>query len=190
VLKKQWTLTQESFDRLLAWLHSDCEQAGKKYEEVRSKLVRGFMSHGCPVSEELADETINRVARRLPEIEKTYVGEPMRYFYRVAHYIHLEYLRKESEVAPLPPGELSLRENSDNIEPEYECLERCLQQLTPRNRELVLQYYQGEKGVKIEARKVLAQSLNIKLPALRLQAHRIRTNMKKCIQECLAQMAA
>src|ERR687883_865457 len=74
--KKEWTLTQESFDRLLAWLDPDREQAGKKYEEVRSRLVRGFSSHGCPVPEDLADEAINRVAKLLPEIEKTYVGEP------------------------------------------------------------------------------------------------------------------
>jgi hypothetical protein len=104
--KDPWTLTQESFDRLLAWLAPNREQAGKKYEEVRSRLVRGFTSHGCPVPEDLADETINRVAKKLPEIEETYVGDPVRYFYRVAHYVHLEYLKKESVVTPLPPGDL------------------------------------------------------------------------------------
>lgn len=187
--KKLWTLTQESFDSLLAWLNPDREQAGKKYEEIRSRLVKGFASHGCPAAEELADETINRVAKRLPEIAETYVGDPLRYFYRVAHYVHLEYLRKESHVAQLPPGELPVRENAEDIEPEYECLDKCLRQLTPDNRELVLQYYQGEKSMKIRIRKALALRLNTKQANLRLQAYRIRENMKKCIQECLEQRA-
>jgi hypothetical protein len=78
----------------------------------------------------------------------------------------------------------------ENIEPEYECLEQCLQQLTSRNRELVLQYYQGDKRVKIESRKALAHRLNTRLSAVRLQAYRIRLDMKKCIQECLERMVA
>ncbi len=183
-------LTRENFDRLLAWLHPEREQAGKVYEEIRSVLMKVFRSHDCPVPEELADETINRVAKKLPEIVETYVGDPARYFYRVAHYVHLEYLRRQpetttlSEDLPLPP------ESDEDIEVEYDCLEGCVRQLNPRNRELVLHYYQGEKGVKIERRRELARRLNIELPVLRLQAHRIRTGLKKCMRECLRQKAA
>jgi hypothetical protein len=51
----------------------------------------------------LADETINRVARRPPEIIGSYVGDPEPYFHRVGHHIHLEYLRRKLEGAELPP---------------------------------------------------------------------------------------
>jgi RNA polymerase sigma factor (sigma-70 family) len=183
--RKEWSLTQESFDKLLAWLDSDRELAGKRYEEIRLRLIKLFKCRGCLEPEELTDETINRVTKKLPEIIETYVGEPLRYFIGVAHNVHLEYLRKRSEtqkIEPPPPAEVQ-----DEIEPEYECLEKCLEQLSERNRELVLQYYQGEKQVKIKRRQVLAERLGTKLTTLRLQAFRIRANLKLCIQDCLRQ---
>ncbi|MBV9211644.1 MAG: sigma-70 family RNA polymerase sigma factor [Acidobacteria bacterium] len=188
--KKQWALTRESFDGLLAWLDPNREEAGKKYEEIRSKLVRGFASHGCADSEELADETINRVARRLPEIGETYVGDRMRYFYRVAHYVHLEYLKRPSSVTMLETEQLAAHDKTEDVESEYECLEQCLKRLTARSRELVLQYYQGERSVKIKIRKALAERFNTTTSNLRLQAHRIRATMKKCILKCLEERAA
>lgn len=189
--KQKWTLTSEAFDGLLCWLDSDRERAGEKYEEIRSGLIRGFRRHGCTLPEELADETINRVARRLPEIAPTYVGNPARYFYGVAHNVHLEGLRAQPEFSPLSSEELSLRgalpEALDEIEPEYACLKQCMEQLTPRNREMILQYYQGERQVKIKLRQELAERLGIRLTNLRLQAQRVRANLRSCILLCLEQ---
>ena len=188
--RKKWGLTQESFDHLLAWLHPDREQAGRVYEEIRAKLIKGFKSHDCPVAEDLADETINRVAKRVPEIVDTYVGDPARYFFGVAYKVFLEYLRSGPELAELPSDNLLTRDpTDDNKEVVYDCLERCLKHLSQYNRELILQFYQGEKRVKIELRKELAQRLGTKLANLRLQAHRIRESLKKCIQTCLEQEA-
>lgn len=183
------TLTQEDFNGLLGWLHPDRERAGEIYEEIRAVLVRGFRAQGCPVPEELTDETINRVAIKLPEFVETYVGDPVRYFRRVAHYVHLEYLRGARTAAPLP-DEFEPRADAEDVEPEYECLEECIGKLPPRSRELVLQYYQGEKRLKIELRKELAARLNTQLPQLRLQAHRIRTALKSCIVDCLRRRTA
>lgn len=183
-------LTQDSFDRLLRWLHPDRERAGKIYEEIRSSLVGGFRAHGCPVPDELADEAINRVAAEGPEFFAAYVGEPVRYFRRVAHYVHLEHLRRQRRTVPLPE-DMDLRAPvAEDVEQEYGCLEECMGQLRPGSRELVLQYYQGEKRVKIESRKRLATRLNTKLPQLRLKAHRIRLTLKECIMDCLRQKAA
>jgi len=66
-------LTQEAFDRLLAWLDRDRERAGQRYEEIRSQLIKIFVCRGCVASEELADLTINRVAGKLQEIVDSYV---------------------------------------------------------------------------------------------------------------------
>ena len=191
--EKGRTLTQEMLDGLLAWLHPDRERAGEVYEQIRSSLIKGFQAHGCPVPEELADLTINRVATKLPELVGTYVGDPICYFRRVAHYVHLEYLRREPDRVTLPEHvELAAPAPADveDIEREYECLEECIETLKPRSRELVLQYYQGERRLKIELRKELATRFNTKLPILRLQAHRIRTALKGCIRDCLRQKAA
>lgn len=193
--KKPWALTQESFDRLLAWLSPEREVAGKIYEEIRSDLIRGFRRHNCAAPEDLADETINRVAKRLPEFEATYVGPPTRYFFGVAHYVHWEYLRKEAVTVPLladPSGGGASQEDwqEEEAEPEYTCLRACIERLTSRNREIILQYYKGEKQIKIRLRKELAGRLGISLPLLRLQAQRIRVGLKKCILDCLAQQVA
>lgn len=177
-------LDQGSFDRLLAWLHSDREQAGRKYEDIRRRLIKLFACRGCHEAEDLADETINRVARKTEEITESYSGDPALYFYGVANKVHHEYLRKKPAPPPPPPLE------SDDAEREYECLDQCMQQLASDSRELVLQYYHEEKRAKIEHRKQLALSLGIGINALRLRAFRIREALQRCVLRCLGQAMA
>lgn len=189
-------LTQEGLDRLLAWLHADAERAGRVlYEQIRPALVGGFRAHGCPEAhaDDLADETILRVSCEPQGFFDAYVGEPLRYFRRVAHFVHLEYLRRQKKTVPLPE-DIEVRAPAaaadEDVEREYGCLEECISHLGPNSRELVLQYYQGERRVKIESRKALAERLDTKLPQLRLRAHRIRATLKDCIVNCLNQKAA
>lgn len=183
-MNKDWVLTKESFDALLAWLDPAREEAGRKYEEIRLRLIKIFVCRGCLEPEDLADETINRVSKKLKEIESTYSGEPARYFYGVANKVHLEYLRKP---VPRPPAPCDV---SDDIEKEYACLERCMQKLTSNNRMLVLQYYQEEKRAKIDQRKLLADRLGIALNALRIRACRIRASLQECVQSCVNEVTA
>ncbi len=184
-MNKGWVLTQESFDDLLAWLHPQREQAGQKYEDIRRRLIKIFTCRGCCEPEDLADETINRVSKKLKDIKSEFTGDPARYFYGVANKVHMEYLRRK----PTPPMPASL-EDSDQIEKEYECLERCMQKLTPDNRELVLQYYQDDKRAKIDHRKHLAEQFGIAVNALRIRAYRARAVLQECVHECLQQSAA
>ncbi len=184
-MNKEWSLTQENFDALLLWLDPNRERAGEKYERIRLRLIKIFTCRGCFESEELADETINRVAKRLKDIADEFEGEPALYFYGVASKVYLEYVRKKPALLPPPP-----RRDSDEIELEYRCLERCMEQLTSDNRQLVLQYYQDEKRAKIEHRKQLAEGLGIALNALRIRAHRIRLNLLECVQQCLQEQQA
>ena len=67
-VKKQWSLTKEAFDSLLSWLDPDREWAGEKYEVIRARLIKVFAYRGCHTPEELADETINRVAKKIDEV--------------------------------------------------------------------------------------------------------------------------
>lgn len=178
-------LTQESFDALLAWLGPDREQGGKTYEAIRRRLIKLFTCRGCHEPEVLADTTIDRVVKRLKEIEGSYTGDRALYFYGVANNVHLEYLRRKPVVPPPPPPS-----DPDELEREHQCLESCLKRLPPGNRELVLQYYQEDKGAKIDNRRHLAERLGIALNALRIRAHRIRAALLTCMQECLDQQPA
>lgn len=184
-MKKEWVLTQESFEELLAWLDPNRDLAGQKYELIRTRLIKIFACRGCYEAEDLADETINRVTSKLKEITDSFYGEHARYFYGVANKIHLEYLRRKPPPPPPPP-----RHDSNEIEHEYDCLERCLQRLTTDNRDLVLQYYREERQAKIDHRRRLAEQLGIAVNALRIRAHRIRASLQDCVQNCVNEATA
>ena len=184
-LKKEWKLTEEAFSRFLVWLNPNPDQAGEKYEDIRRRLIKIFTCRGCICPEDLADETINRVIRRVPEIAEAYVGDPARYFYGVAHKIHLEYVRRKTSLEPPPAPE-----DSPRVEEEYACLDECMDKLPSHSRGLVLQYYQEEKHAKIDLRKQLAEQLGIPLNALRIRACRIRMTLHECVLQCLKQKAA
>jgi DNA-directed RNA polymerase specialized sigma24 family protein len=178
-MNKNWVLTKELFEELLNWLDPDREVAGQKYENIRRGLVKIFTSNGCHQVEDLADETINRVTNKLNQIKADYEGDPARYFYGVAKNIVHEDRRRRPDPAVLPPWK------DEEIDPEYECLERCLEELNAENRELVLQYYQEEKKAKIDHRRKLADKLGIALNALRIRAYRIRNSLELCVRTCL-----
>lgn len=178
--KKKWELNQESFEALLQWLHSDREQAGKRYEDIRGRLIKIFGSRCCAEPDVLADETINRVAKRVDEVSQTYTGDPALYFYGVANKIHLEQLRKQKPIERLP-----LVPDMDDYEAEYVCLEGCIGHLPARSRDLVLQYYEHEQQDKIMQHQRLAERFGIGLNALRIRAHRARLVLRKCIINCL-----
>lgn len=184
----EWELTEESFNLFLSWLDPDRDAAAKKYEDIQRRLIVLFDSRGCARSEELADETINRVIRRLPEMLDTYTGDPFAYLRVVARYIYLEQVKKQT--LPLPEGASELpapREETDE-EPEllHDCLDSCLERLKPGDRALVLDYYRKDKQAKINFRKELAERLGLSANALRIKVHHIRAALHQCIDACVA----
>ena len=179
-MNKNWYLSQEAFDALLAWLDSDREQAGIRYEQIRSRLIKIFTGRGCVEPEDLADETINRVTSKLREIENEFTGDQARYFFGVANKVHLEYLRRKT---PQPPS--SLPEDSSRLELEYRCLESCVDRLTDEDRDLLLRHYGAKGRTEAERRKALAEELGISLNALRIRIYRIRQALKECVEKCI-----
>lgn len=180
-------ITSENFGMLLSWLDPDQELAARKYEKIRDRLVRVFVGRGCYEADELADETINRVTVKMPSIRESYVGEPARYFFGVADKVHLEWLRKQKKARPV-----ELTDNSRQIVPEpedeteYECLEKCLKTLPDTLRELIVDYYRGEKRAKIERHKSLAEKWGLTVNAMQTKTCRIRAGLRKCVADCLA----
>lgn len=182
-------LTREGFDALLAQLGGEPEGA-RRYEEIRRRLIRLFEWRGCETPEDLADETIDRVARRLAGGLVVESGDPYRYFCGVAHRVYLEVLRgrrrerlaleRESRTPPPAPPE---EESPERLA----CLRHCLARLSADQAGLILDYHREERGAgKIEARKRLAGRLGLPMNALRIRAHRIRRGLEGCIGECLA----
>jgi DNA-directed RNA polymerase specialized sigma24 family protein len=179
-------LTREGLDALLASLDPDREQAGARYEETRRRLIRLFEWRGCECPEELADETINRVARQLAGGLALH-ADPYAYFCGVARLVSLEEVRRDArqhkalEAQTWPPAEPI--EPGDETDPRLDHLRHCLQALEPEHQSLVLRYHQGEQ--RIQDRKRLCQELRIEMNALRIRVHRLRRKIETCIQERL-----
>lgn len=187
-MKKDWVLSQDEFNAMLAWLDPDWERAGTKYESIRVRLIKILTCRGCPSPEELADETINRVASKVPEIVGTWEGDPSLYFYKVAQNIFLEWRRVTIRQVDVPVEEAqsvpALAAASDEVA-EHDCLDQCLKELAEGERTLMLEYYRQQGQAKIDHRKKLATEMGIAVNALRIRAHRIRRSLRKCVLDCL-----
>ena len=185
VPRQKWALNQEAFDKLLVAFDADRETAGRKYLEIRNNLTRFFEWRGCSFPEDHADETINRMAKRVFEGEA--ILNHSGYAMGVARLLLLEInkgrQREQSALAEIGAApDVYVPEDDD--ESRLTCLRSCLQTLSPDNRELILQYYQGEKGEKIENRKKLLDRLGIPVNTLRMRALRLRERLQSCVEEC------
>jgi DNA-directed RNA polymerase specialized sigma24 family protein len=183
-LAKINVLNQEDFDRMLLWLDPDPELVGVTYEKIRWRLVAILTSRGCACPEDLADETIDRVARRVVDIQATYVGDKAIYFLGVMNNVHHEYLKRPVlSRPPAPDDDVEAKETT------YLCLEKCLDKLSPNSRRLIEAYYSESKRAKIDLRKRIAAELGIRLSTLRLRALRIREKLQMCIEQCVVSEA-
>lgn len=183
-LRGEWKISPEMFDAFLAWLDPDRNKAGRRYEDIRRRLIKIFASRGCFCPEDLADETINRVIAKVHEIKEDYHGDPARYFGGVARNVFHEYARKRAvpTVQPRP-------DSPESREQALSCLDKCLEEIPVDNSSLILRYYEGQKGSRIRNRNEMARELGMEPNALRIRAHRIRTALQQCVGNCLAQSA-
>jgi len=184
-MKTTWSLTQESFEKLLTWLDSNREEAAAKYESIRFRLIKYFTCNGCgDQAEDLGDETLDRVAKKLErgEIPEPFTGNKALYFLAFAKNIRLESVRKAPDIPPPEPV------TQDKTEDESQCLEKCAPILPGEDRWLAIEYYRCEKSTKVEHHKKLAEKFNLSLAGLRTRIHRIRERLRPCIEECLERL--
>jgi DNA-directed RNA polymerase specialized sigma24 family protein len=182
-------LDGDAFRLLLERLSHDAGEAGLVYESLRQRLIRYFSWERTPRPEELADEVLDRVARKLHE------GEPIRdlpsYSIGVARLVAAEERTRSARrnallveaartLAPvsLPDGGGALPEETEP------CFPRCLAELAPESRQLLLRYYSGDGGQRIRNRKELAAELGVELNALRNRALRLRERLEQCMDRC------
>jgi len=95
--------------------------------------------------------------------------------------------REQQALAEIGTSSEVYEEEPDDSESRLVCLRSCLQTLSADNRELILEYYQGEKGEKIQNRKKLMDRLGIPVNTLRMRALRLRERLQSCVETCVAE---
>jgi DNA-directed RNA polymerase specialized sigma24 family protein len=181
-----WSLTSGAFERLLEALGHERGAAAREYETMRRKLMDYFTWRGAPDPSEHADETLDRVARRLEEGEA--VEHIRGYVYGVARLVLLETGRQSSrERAAQREWPARTDASAPGDDPRWACFDRCLQELAPDARSLIVAYYLGSGASHLEARKDLARRLGISYGTLKTRAHRVRVALERCVQACLGQ---
>jgi DNA-directed RNA polymerase specialized sigma24 family protein len=195
-LEKGRSIDRKAFRKFLDWLDLGTDSNGEKYLEIRRRLMRYFDWKKCTSPDELADETLNRVARRLSEEGEIKGVTPAHYCYLVARFVFLEYQRRPDrsyvsmEVLPDLPAVRPTAPRSTGLdaaelqEKRMICLDRCLQTLQSGQRELIMEYYRGDRGARIEHRNALAARLGVTANALSIRACRIRTMLERCVKTC------
>jgi len=178
-------LTREALERLLALLDPEREKAARKFHQLRRRLVRLFEWRGARFPDDLTDETILRVARRLEDGVEIRADDPFRYFCGVAHLVFKEVLRERRRERHLQDPANWPPRHDDEPEPDderMEVLQECLERLAPEHRDLILDYHEGERRERIENRRQIAERLGIPLNALRIRVHRIRSKLERCVE--------
>jgi DNA-directed RNA polymerase specialized sigma24 family protein len=174
-------------DLLLAALDPDRDLAAAKLLLLRRKLLKFFAWNKVPIPEDLVDETLDRVARRLHEGDAVRHPEFGAYVHGFARVVLRESWSRPRLVRA-QEGALSAAPVAEQVvaERRSRCLDLCLARLPPESRRLLLAYYQTENGAaKIASHRQLAAELDVTAGNLRLKLHRLRVELEICVRSCL-----
>jgi DNA-directed RNA polymerase specialized sigma24 family protein len=180
--KAKKEITQERFAGFLAWLGPDESSAGEEYERLRFRLCTFFSQRQCTFADELADETINRV---ILKYSSEAIENKVAYFYGVARNVYRESLRKER--IHLDIADVAIAAKAPE-EPSFsrECLDKCLERLSPESKSLLLDYFSEARLAKVQLHRRISESLDMSQTALRMRIMRTKQKLKTCVQECMA----
>lgn len=189
-MPEERTLKAEEFNALLAALTVNGEDPGQAYEAVRRRLILFFSARGLHDPEFAADDTLDRVARRIGDFVPGGPNSLNRFIYAFANNVRLEYYRQAArhplmDEAFLPEIGVPAAEIETAVDLRFECLMQCLNEIPTEERDLLLEYYSRDGMKKIELRKKISTREGISTNNLHTRIYRIRERIKKKIHECL-----
>jgi DNA-directed RNA polymerase specialized sigma24 family protein len=173
---------------LLERLRADSASGGFGYEQLRRRLILFFRQREPIEAETLADDALDRLARRLDE--GVPINNPASYAFGIAKLMLFEAnarrLRQEARVDE-PETRPAMIEDDDAIDPALaRALRTCLRSMGRRGSELMLAYYRDDDARRIKTRRNLAEKLGITLNTLRNRALRLRASLETCVRARMA----
>lgn len=156
-----------------------------EFERCIENLGRGLRAYfrfRCREDfEDLAQETLRRIAE---SSRKETPRDFEAYAFGIARHVFSEYVRAAGRERRLVEGLRVLQKpyHAEDTELKHRCLDRCINALPARERELLeLYYFRLGGGQKPGIRKTLAVSLSMSPNALRLAIHRIKDRLAGCV---------
>ncbi len=174
-------LKQSPHQKLLDAFGPDPEQAELRFAQLRQRLIYFFAARRLPFAEDLADEAIERCARRVSE------GAPLQSTVEAFALGIARNLEREQWKRPAPaslPAHLAAPASSPEVSILSQCLDECLQQLSTSERSSILRFYSATGGEKIRQRQLLAAELQVDANALRVRMYRLRQRLESCVRAC------
>lgn len=166
----------------------------EKYQGLRQKLIYFFAHQNCADPEGLADESIYRF---LSAAGKATIVDPDKFLFGIAKHVAHEYHR-QPKPEQLPEGDPPENTHTTVLpdplpgfdqqaeERNARCLQKCLQQFTPAQRQLLLDYYRGDgEGAQKRNRKDMAARLGIKPTDLTNRFLRLKRKLAELMAQCL-----
>lgn len=172
--RHRWELDREALEALLAALAPDRNLAGHKYEELRRRLINLFAWEQRDAPDNLADEVLNRLSRKVREGAE--IPNIDRFAFGIARLVIQEQIRTQRT------RQTAVRELQSAVKPDatnwsaLDAMQSCLDALPSDRRELIEHYY-------AEDRAQLARKLGVSLNALRNRAMRIREELFRCMTQ-------
>jgi RNA polymerase sigma factor (sigma-70 family) len=185
-VSSRWRISQDGFASLLAALGGTPQEAGQHYERLRSKLVFFFTRKSLHSPEDLADEVLDRLARRLSE--GLTISSVDAFALGVARHVAQEQSAIRNQPQSVDP---SFFDNvpavlDTPIEDERIAdLERCLRRLPSLDTQLLRSYYLGDANHLMSARKRMAERLGVSPGTLRQRVFLIRKRLLECVTTSL-----
>jgi DNA-directed RNA polymerase specialized sigma24 family protein len=168
---------QAVFDRLFQLLERDAQSVEEGYLYCRFKLVKFFAWRRCEDPDSLADETISRLLKNVQSGQEISSDKPYSYVYAIATNVFREYIRAKKKDLALVAIDEARGIGITTVEDD--CQRQCVEKMPIEKRELLARYYLDD-----EDREVIANESGLSLNALRLQVHRIKHGLKRCVEEC------
>lgn len=182
-------LTPELFEKFLALLAADRDEAGRQYEALRGRLLKFFEWRNCEQAEELTDTVFDRILKKISEGEE--IQKVPAFAVTVAQFVFKEYLRRNErqnqliedapEVQNIPAPESNENETDTR---RQDCFEKCLAKFGDDDRRFIIAYYETDEKTMIAARQRLAEKMNVSLNTIRIKACRLKAKLEKCVFDC------
>lgn len=176
----------EVFARFLNYLDSDPSRAQDQYKNIHQKVANFAEFSGAADGTQVADEALDRCARRLDEGVNVPRPKFEGYARTTAKNICQEQRRADQRTKTAFLTIFANQSDAANKDATgiYRLMKECFKKLLPTEQELLKDYCRiAQASDRVQKRKELATLLELTEVALRLAIWRLRQRLERCLRK-------